>query len=341
MATLGNSVVTLLDQAKRFGPDHKIAKICEMLAQTNEILLDMPFKEGNLPTGERITQRTSLPAVYWRKYNEGIAPSKSTTAQFDVQCAMLESYSEVDKDLAELNGDVANFRISEASAYLEAMNQEWAQTLFYGSQANPEEFVGFAEMYNSTSDNNGQNILLAGGAGADNSSVYLVGWGDNSAYSIYPKGSQAGLYHEDIGLVTVETTAGIAGNRMRAYQDHWQIKTGLVVKDWRYVSRIANIDISDLKATTSTQATTASTFLIDLMDQAVARMPSLAGITPVFYANRTVMAALRTAARKTSSSVLSVEQGLNQFGQSIFELRFMGIPVRMVDQLTTTESLIS
>lgn len=341
MATIGESVLTLTDWGKRFGPDQKVSYICELLSQTNEILTDMPFKEGNLPTGERITQRTSLPTVYWRKFNSGVTPSKSTTAQLDVQCGMLEAWSEVDKDIAELGGDVNQFRLSESMAFLEAMNQEWSQTLFYGSKSNPEEFVGLAEMYNSTSESNGQNVLLAGGSGSDNSSVYLVGWGDNSCYSVFPKGSQAGLYHEDLGLVTVETTAGIAGNRMRAYQEHYQLKTGLVVKDWRYAVRIANIDISDLKATSGTQETTDATFLIDLMDQAIARMPTLNNIQPAFYANRTVLAALRTAARKTASSVLSVEPGLNQFGKSVFELRFQGIPVRMVDQLNTDESLIS
>ena len=80
MATLAQSVLTLADWAKRLDPDGKVPAIVEMLSQTNEVLADMLFKEGNLPTGERTTIRTGLPSVYWRLLNQGVAPSKSTTA---------------------------------------------------------------------------------------------------------------------------------------------------------------------------------------------------------------------------------------------------------------------
>jgi hypothetical protein len=341
MATLGSNVLTLTDWAKRLDPKGKIQKTVELLSQTNEILKDMLYAEGNLPTGHRTSIRTGLPSVYWRLMNQGVAPSKSTTAQVDEQCGMLEAWSEVDKDLAELNGNVGSFRLNEAMAFLEAMNQEMADTLFYGSAANPEEFVGFSNRYSDLSATNGQNILDAGGSGSDNSSVWLVGWGANECFGVFPQGSKAGIDHEDLGLVTVETTAGIAGNRMRAYQDHWQWKNGLVVKDWRYVARIANIDISDLAGLATTQATTASTFIVKMMSRAIDRLPTLSGISPVFYANRTVMSLLRVAALEKSSSAVSIEPGLNQFGQNIFETKFLGIPVRLVDRLTITETQIT
>lgn len=341
MATLGTSVLTLSDWAKRLDPNGKVDKTVELLSQSNEILTDMMWKEGNLPTGERTTIRTGLPTVYWRLLNQGTAPSKSTTAQVDENCGMLEAWSEVDKDLALLNGNVNSFRLSEAEAFLEAMNQEQASTMFYGAASAPEEYVGFANRYTATTDGNGQNIILGGGSGADNSSMWLVGWGANTCHGVFPKGSKAGISHEDLGLVTVETTAGIAGNRMRAYQDHWQWKAGLVVKDWRYAVRIPNIDLSDLIGITGTQATTASTFLLKLMSRATDRFPSSMGIKPVFYANRTVKSHLKILAMEKASSVLSVEDGLDQFGRKLSELKFLGIPIRTVDALTETESLVA
>lgn len=341
MATLASNALTLLDWAKRLDPDGKVPTIVELLSQTNSILEDMLWREGNLPTGHRITQRTGLPTVYWRLINQGVAGSKSTTTQVDEQCGMLESWSEVDKDEAELNGNVNAFRLSEAMAFLEAMNQEMAGTLFYGSAANPEEFVGFANRYSDLSAGNGQNILDAGGTGADNSSVWLCGWGDNTVCGIFPKGSKAGIMHEDLGLVTVETSTGIAGNRMRAYQDHWQWKAGLALKDWRYAVRIANIDNSDLVGLTGTQQTTDSTFVTKMMSRAIDRLPSLNGIKPVFYANRTVLSLLRVAAQEKSNSVLDIQKGLNQFGKTIFNLTYLGIPVRQVDQLTSAEAQVT
>ena len=341
MAGLGGSVLTLTDWAKRLGPDDKTAKVIELLAETNEILTDMPFMEGNLPTGHRVTMRTGLPTVFWRMMNEGTPSSKSTTAQVDDQCGMLEAWSEVDKDLAELNGNVNEFRMSEAKAFLEAMNQEMAATLFYGTAANPEEFVGLDARYSDLSASNGQNILDAGGTDTDMSSVWLIGWGEKSIHGIFPKGSNAGLSHEDLGLVTVETTAGIAGNRMRAYQDHWQWKNGLALKDWRYVARIANIDISELAALTGAQEVTDATFIVKMMSRAIDRLPSLNGVNPVFYANRTILSLLRVAALEKSSSAIAIQPGLNQFGQTIHETTFLGIPVRLCDQLTVTETQIT
>jgi hypothetical protein len=341
MATLASNALTLLDWAKRLDPDGKVPTIVELLSQTNSILDDMLWREGNLPTGHRITQRTGLPTVYWRLINQAVASSKSSTAQVDEQCGMLEAWSEVDKDEAELNGNVNAYRMSEAMAFLEAMNQEMAGTLFYGSASNPEEFVGLANRYSDKSAGNGQNILDAGGTGTDNSSVWLCGWGENTVCGIFPKGSKAGLMHEDLGLTTIQGTTGIAGTRLRAYQEHYQWKAGLAMKDWRYVARIANIDNSELAGLSGAQETTDATFLPKLMSRAVDRLPTLKGIKPVFYANRTICSLLRVAAQEKSNGVLSIQEGLNQFGQTIYDLRFLGIPVRQVDQLTSAETQIT
>lgn len=332
MAALGSSVLTLSDWAKRLDPNGKVDKTVELLSQTNEILTDAMFKEGNLPTGERTTIRTGLPTVYWRLLNQGVAPSKSTTAQVDENCGMLEAWSEVDKDLAELNGNVKSFRLSEAMAFLEAMNQEMASTLFYGSASSPEEFIGFANRYSDSTATNGENIIKAGGAGSDNSSIWLVGWGQNTVYNVFPKGSKAGISHEDLGLVTVETTAGVAGNRMRAYQDHWQWKCGLVVKDWRYVVRIANVDISSI--ITDTDGST--TNLINYMIKAIHRLPSRMGIKPVFYVNRTIGQMLDIQAANKSNLHLTMG---NEEGKEKLSLR--GVPIRTVDALLETEATVS
>lgn len=334
MSTLSVLALNLMDWAKRLDPEGKIPVIVELLSQTNEILTDMLWKEGNLPTGERITVRTGLPTVAWRLLNAGTAPSKSTTAQIDEQTGMLEAWSEVDKDLAELNGNTAEFRLSEAQAFIEAMNQEMASTLFYGNSGTaPEEFTGLAVRYSDLSSaNNSQNVLSGSGAGSDNSSVWLVCWGQNTVFGVFPKGSKAGLMHEDLGLVTVEVTAGVAGNRMRAYQDHWQWKAGIALKDWRYVVRICNIDISNLVAKSS------AADLTELMIKAMHRIPNLSLGKPVFYMNRTCIQMLDIQRRDDiiSGGGLkweTVDGKLIPF--------FRGIPVRTVDALTEAEATVS
>jgi len=343
MATLSTSNLTLADWAKRTDPDGRVPVIAELLSQSNEILEDCVFKEGNLPTGERVVIRTGLPSVYWRALNQGIPNSKSTTAQVDEACGILEARSEVDKDLAMLNGNTAQFRLSEDVAFLEAMNQTQATTLFYGNPAtDPKQFLGLAPRYSdigASSPNNSQNIISAGGSDAtSNTSIYLVVWGDQTVYCPFPKGSSAGLIHEDLGEQTVYNSDG---TRLQAYATRYQWKNGLVVKDWRYVVRICNIDTDDLIAQTTTQAASASTAIIKLMSRALYRIPNMGMGRAAFYMNRTVHSGLAIAALDKSQYVLKVNEGLSQFGQPYSWLSFQGVPLRRVDAIVNTEAVVS
>ena len=339
MSTLSTSNLTLADWAKRSDPDGRIPIIAELLSQSNEILEDCVFKEGNLPTGERVVVRTGLPAVYWRALNQGIPSSKSTTAQVDEAAGILEARSEVDKDLAMLNGNTAQFRLSEDTAFLEAMNQTQATTLFYGNPGtDPKQFLGLAARYSSLSATNAQNILSAGGSGSDNTSVYLVVWGDQTVYCHFPKGSKAGLIHEDLGEQTVYNADG---TRLQAYATRYQWKNGLVVKDWRYVVRICNIDVSDLIGQTGTQAAAAATNIVKLMARSLYRIPNMAMGRAAFYMNRTVHSGLSIAALDKSQYVLKINEGLSQFGTPYSWLSFLGVPLRRVDAILNTEAVVS
>ena len=338
MATLSTSNLTLADWAKRSDPDGRVPIVAELLSQTNEILDDCVFKEGNLPTGERVIIRTGLPSVYFRALNQGIPGSKSTTAQVDEACAILEARSEVDKDLAMLNGNTAQFRLSEDTAFLEAMNQTQAETMFYGNPGtDPKKFLGLAPRYGDLSADNAVNILDAGGSGSDNASVYLVVWGDQTVYCPFPKGSKAGLTHEDLGEQTVYNSDG---TRLQAFATRYQWKNGLVVKDWRYVVRICNIDISDLLGVTGTQSATAATSLIKLMARATYRIPNMAMGRAAFYMNRTVHSGMSIAALDKSQNVLSIQEGLKQFGTAQSYLSFLGVPLRRVDALINAEARV-
>lgn len=344
MAVLAqNGKVTLLDIAQRIEPDGKIGVIAELLAQRNQLLLDMPWKEGNLPTGHQGTVRTGIPSAVWRSYYQGVPPNKSQTAKVTDTCAMLEARCEVDAALANLNGNSAAFRMSEADAFVEGMNQQLTQALFYGNTAtNPERILGFAPRYSAISGaTNAVNIVDAGGSGSDNTSVWLVVWNENTVTGIYPKGSQAGLVHKDLG--EIDAFDG-NNNRFRAYADLWQWNCGLHVKDWRQVVRIANIDVSDLVGQANTQATTASTNILKMMIRARARIPFPGMGKACYYANRTVVEMLSIQALDKSQNALSVQEALYQFGDvtiSVNELRFLGTPVRIVDQLLTTEARVT
>lgn len=333
MALLASGYLTLADWAKRLDPDGKTSTVAELLSQSNEILEDAVFMEGNLPTGHRVTIRTGLPTVYWRSVNQGIPNTKSTTAQVDESVGMLEAYARIDKDLALLNSNTAAFRLSEDSAFLEAMNQAQASTMIYGNPAqDPRQYLGLAGRYSAISGaGNAQNVIDGGGTSSVNTSIYLVVWGENTVSCMFPKGSKAGLQHDDHGELTIYDQSG---NPFQAFQTHYQWKNGLVVKDWRYVVRIANIDVT--KLTTETGAAD----LIKLMSRALDRIPNMGMGRAAFYMNRTVYSMLRIQALNKSQNVLAVEKGLNQFGTPASWTSFEGVPLRRVDQLLNTESRV-
>lgn len=328
---VATNVLTLADWAMRADPEGKIPMIVELLAQKNEAISDMHWQEGNLPTGHRVIQRTGLPTVMARSLNQGIPPSKSTTMGVDEATAELSGFLEVDKSVAELNGEEAAFRMSEADAFIESMNQAFAQLLFYGDPTvAPAVFRGLYPRYNKISGGPfAQNILSGGGAGSVNTSVWLVCWGPNSIFGIFPKGSQAGLQHHDLGLQVVENVAGVGGARMMAYREYWEWRCGLAVADWRFAVRICNID-------TTISSNNIAADLISLMSRAIDRLPSLTAGHCAFYMNRTIFSILKIQALAKSTNSLSVEQGLTQI-----EYKFLGIPLRKVDQLLNTEATVS
>jgi hypothetical protein len=340
-ATLGANMQTMADLAKLMGPDNKIARIIEILNQQNEVIDDAVVQEGNLTTGWMGNVRTGLPPVVFRLVNQGVPPSKSTTAQLVEQAGRMEAWSEVDEALAELAPDLGEYRLSQAQPFFESMNQTFTSKLFYGNAGlAPEEFTGLSPRYSTSvqaTAASGANIIKAGGVGADNTSIWLINWHPATIFLIYPKGTQAGIQHNDLGLETVESTAGIAGNRLRAYRDQFIWRVGVAVADWRSAVRIANIDVSDLIADTAGT----SVKLIEYMSRAIDRIQGPRGKL-AFYAARTPKSILRVQAMNKSTNALSIEQGLNQFGQQIpgGELRFLGIPVRTADGILYTEALV-
>jgi hypothetical protein len=184
MATLGTTALTYADWAKRQDDDGKTAVIVDLLSQANEILDDMLVVEGNLPTGHKTTVRTGLPQGTWRQLNFDVQNTKSTTAQIVDTVGNLEAYSVIDKDIADLNGNTARFRLSEDSAFFEGMGQQMAAAFIYSNAlSTPAQIMGLAPRYNTVSLANAQtaaNVIDMGGTGSTNTSLWFVSWGENT-----------------------------------------------------------------------------------------------------------------------------------------------------------------
>lgn len=342
--------LSIMDAARRMDPDGSIAEIAELLSQCNEVFKDMLWRESNLPTGHKSTIRTGLPSGTWRSAYGGVPYTRSTTAQVTDAIGYLAAYSQVDKRVAELNGKVAEIRMSEDNAHLEGLSQQVATTLIYGnSGTNPNQFTGLAPRYNTTASTtaNSQNVFNCGGTASANTSIWLIGWGDMTAFGIFPQGSKAGLVFEDRGDVVPGYDAG--NNPFPAYTSYFEWNLGLVTMDWRYIVRMCDID------TTSAAAGLAGTAPPDLfyyMSKAVVRLPTMTkrqsgitetdapdepapGINPVFLCNRTSREYLDIQAIRDKNVLLKPTE---YAGEPVVEFR--GIPIRVNDSILGTEAQV-
>jgi hypothetical protein len=338
MATLATEVSTYADVAKRMGSAGEgIAGIIEILNKSNPVLNDMLVREANDGAGHRTTVRTGIPQAAWRLLNYGVPRVKSTTAAVRDTSGMLEVYAECDKDLADLSGNAKAYRLSEASAIMEGMSQQMAETLFYGNTAlNPERFLGIAPRYATGVEANAAsaaNVFNAGGADAlNNTSAYLISWGETATHGIYPQGSTAGLRHRDLGE---QTLVDDDGGQFQGYRDHFKWDLGLTVRDWRQNARVANIETDELDDLTKVKA------LLRAMIDAAEATPisgedSNAGNTRrAWYVSKSVRSALRWGILENIAGNLTWE---NWMGKRVVMLD--SIPVYRVDAILETEALV-
>ena len=346
MPVIGATALTLADWAKRVDDNYKIATIIELLSQTNEILDDMLFVQGNLPTGHRTTVRTGLPSATWRLLNYGVPNGKSTTAQITDSCGNLETYSVVDKDIADLNGNTPEFRFSEVKAFLEGMNQQVSSTIFYGNTSvTPERFMGLSPRYNTVLPANAQtanNVIDMGGTGSTNTSLWVITWGSETIHGIFPKGKMSGLQHRDMGEWPVQD---VNGNTYQAYRDHFKWECGLTVRDWRFAVRLCNIDVTQLSGGTPPDllrnlirglyrlpVASAQATAIQKSDS-----PSISnsmGRTAI-YCNRTLRTWLDIQAVDKKNVMLTID---DFHGKVITSFR--GIPIRTCDAILNNEARV-
>jgi hypothetical protein len=252
---------------------------------------------------------------------------------------MLEDFSKVDCSLAALNGNGPAFRASEDKAFVQGFNHEVARAILYESTAsNPERIHGLAARFGVVSGNPAAAQILkatdvAGGAAAsgnDSTSVWCIGWSDRTVYGIYPKGSKAGLSHEDLGKQLVKDGGGV--NEFTAWVTHWKWDLGLAVQDYRYVSRVASIDTSIWKADLTTGPDLTLVF-----DAAIDALKDTETVRPVLYCNKKTFQMWRQQLiKKGTVNLLEYIQRGERKDRS-----YMGIPIMPTDAISITETPVA
>ena len=331
MAVIGTGNPTFLDIIKSQDPDGSQAQVVEALQQRNPILMDATAQEGNLPTGDRINIRSGLPAIGWRRINEGVSASKSTSIQVDETAGLLEGRSVIDSELLRINGNSAAFRSKEDRAFVQSMNNEVATALFYHStKATPEKILGLTPRFDAlTADPNSENVIDAGltPAGSDQASMWFITWDPEICYMMFPKGMTGGLSSKDLGE-DYEDDPADSTKKFLAWRTHWIWRLGLVVKDWRYIVRVCNIDLGDITAT--------GTELITAMVKAYNHLYSVGVGRQVIYCNRTVLQWIDLQVMNKANIWFAPTMW---HGKQISGFR--GIPIVPCDALLSTEAAVT
>jgi hypothetical protein len=327
MAEIGVQFPTLSDWAKQFNPDGSQAVVVDLLSQQNEILSDVVWDKANGKTFHRVTQGITLPTVGDIVFNQGNTASYGKDSQYDEPIGSFTTNTIADARLLALGNSEQNLRMRGAKRAAEAMNQAWCQNLFYGNKAT--KFDGLATRLNSKSGVLADQFVDGGGAGSDNTSIYIVGWGLDKIYSVFPEGMPAGIEHTPMEGKQVITDT-VNGGSYPGWIDYWNMWCGLVTADPRYMVRIGNIDVSNIRTLSG------AADLITLLIDGVSRLYKRDGVKPVIYAGRSVQTALKKQALNKSNAALSISDAMGQITTS-----FDGIPIRRVEAILNTEALVS
>lgn len=331
MATVGNTYMTLADAYRMQGPLKGKARIIEMLAQYNPAVKDANVVECNMGEEHFTSVRTGLPEPTWRKLYQGVQPTKGTTAEVKDSTGMAEDWSEVDAKLVDKQKNPAVFRLNQAKGHLMGMANTVEEYIWYGDQAtNPAAFTGLAPRFSSLSAGSGSQIIDAGGTGSDNMSIWFVTWSEEHCHLLFPEGSVAGVQRQDKGVQTKEKADG---SLYDVYREKFTWDVGFTCRDYRGVSRVANIDVSDL----ARDPADGGAYLADKMIDAYYTLqnPGMEGGKTIVYANKTAQKFLHKQALTDTNVNLTLE---NVNGMPV--TKFLGHDIHRADALLETEARV-
>ncbi len=334
----GTVVRTLADWGAFFKRDGKPANIIELMDQENTLLDDILWREASDYDGHRTTVRTGLPQVYWRRLYKGIPLSKSSVAVIKDPTAVLEARTLMDAKLLKIYQNQARaYRMSEARAFMEAMRQELATSIFYGSVKETADAVHGLDPRYAYKD--APQVVDAGGTPDQAcTSMFGIVWGENEVSGIFPKESVAGLEHKDLGEHDAYDDEGHA---FRAVSDLYEWNVGLSVSDWRAVVRICNIPVENL-----VKAKGESGF-IDLHRLTIVaknKIPAEKRNRMKWYVNQDVMTALELQASDAGNVTLVYRREDSRMAGPMFKsyslAELHGCTVRQCDAILNAEEAL-
>lgn len=250
MAALAETLPTFAEMAKQVDAGWKnILPIIELISKRHGLYAALRWEEANQAISHRTSVRTGLPTSSYRMFNLGLDPSDGSFANVTFPVAKIGTLAETDIELVKIAPNRERFLANKGFGHLESLLQKLSSEMWYGTAATAEGIIGLSAMYASTTAENAQNLIDAGGTdNSDNASIWLLNIGPNMK-GIYPRGTMAGIERDVIGEETSESLGG-TGKRGRVWREFFNVGAGVACEDWRDAARIASIDVSAMLAET-------------------------------------------------------------------------------------------
>lgn len=339
---------TLIDIVNNYSStDAKAAWIwaARILDRMCPLIKVLPMIESNNILSNVATRTDYIPTPTTRRFNEGVSPTTAHNIPLNDPVALFEDYSEVDKEQCLIQNNPTSWRMDQDANHIEGFRQTMESAVWYGSLATtPGGFNGLSTRFNNLeSYPNGDiswqpNVWNGGLASGNATSIWVIEFGKDKVYGIYPKNTTAGLMVEDLGESTKEfatsTTGGPTLNKlMQVYRTHFRWFMGMQVNDERCAQRIANLNPTALAS---------NDFDENVLVEAKNQLPSM-GESPstAIFMNRLM---------KTQVDIRAVSQKINTYftqdmvtgdvwGRAV--TRFQGIPIFVSEKILSTETVVS
>jgi len=316
-----------------------------VLDRMTPLIKMLPMKASNNIMSNIAVRTDSLPVASTRLWNQGIQPTSAKNVPLNDPIMLYEDYSEVDKDLWEIQNNPNAWRADQDMNHLQGLFQLMESTLYYGSLAtNAGQFNGLATRFNNlesypNGDTSWQpNVWNNGASSGSCTSAWFLELGQMKVYGIYPPNTPGGLNIEDLGQNTKLNPAATGGGPQNNYmyevlRTHLTWRLGIQINDERCVQRVCNI---------TTQPLSSNNFDENVFIEAKNQLPG-GGEAPgtVLIMNRQL---------KTQVDIRSVSQKLNAitnftpnetdvFGRKV--TMFQGIPILMCEKILNAETIVS
>lgn len=325
MATLGTNNVTLADAGQLFRGATNVAPVAETLSEENALLRHSVWEESSESFSHNHVQTLALPAVGWRKVNNGVTVTAGAVQQINEPVLISESRSEVDERIVDSSKDPMAVRDRFLRLHVMGMAQEGEDKYFYGNKnTNPEQPHGLSVRYNAATDTNVGDHGDTG-TGASASMWFIQHDLMTGVYLAYPNGSSLGI---DVIDKDLERISGAGTGELYAYTHQIKLSFGIAVADSRGVQRLASID--PVYGQTADLQTTGVQNILTRLGQM--KSTSNAGI----YVNRDIYTQINIEAVNKANVYYIAD---SPFGDGPVP-HIQGVPIYLAEGLVSTEDSI-